>query len=320
MPFELANAPSTFQSFVNDVLGNDILDLFVTAYIDDILIFSKTLKEHGQHVNIVVGRLQAAGLQSDINKCEFEVHQTKYLGLIIHTASEDGKPGYVSMDPSKTEAITSWETPRNVKDIQGFFGFANFYRRFLKGFAKLTAPLTALTRKDQAFTWTSKKQDTFQVIKQAFISAPVLQHFDPDKECIVETDASDYVSGAILLQPHHKGALHPVAYMSKRHLLAECNYEIYDKELLAIVRAFKEWHAELEGSPEPVKVISDHKNLEYFMSTKRLSRRQARWSEFLSRFNFKISYKPGSRCKADPLTRRSQDLPTGVDPRLDYME
>ena len=108
--------------------------------------------------------------------------------------------------------------------------------------------------------------------------------------------------------------------MSKRHLPAECNYEIYNKELLAIVHAFEEWCAELKESPKPMKVISDHKNLEYFMTTKRLSRRQARWSEFLSRFNFKITYKPGTQCKADPLTCRSQDLPKDVDPRHDYIE
>ena len=108
--------------------------------------------------------------------------------------------------------------------------------------------------------------------------------------------------------------------MSCQHLPAECNYEIYDKKLMAIVRAFEKWRSELEGSPEPINVISDHKNLEYFMSSKRLSRCQARWSKFLSQFNFKISYKPGPQCKADVLTKRSQDLLTDSDPCQNYME
>ena len=108
--------------------------------------------------------------------------------------------------------------------------------------------------------------------------------------------------------------------MSCQHLPAECNYEIYDKELMAIVRAFEEWRSELERSSEPINVISDHKNLNYFMSFKWLSRCQARWSEFLSQFNFKISYKPRPQCKADALIRRSQDLPTDSDPCQNYME
>ena len=138
------------------------------------------------------------------------------------------------------------------------------------------------------------------------MTAPILARFDPDRPILVETDASDYVSAGILSQRDNQGLLHPVAFFSKKHLPAECNYEIYDKKLLAIVRCFEEWRAELEGSPHPVEVLSDHKNLEYFMSTKLLNRRQARWSEFLSRFDFKITYRLGKQStKPDALTRRS---------------
>jgi transposase InsO family protein len=158
------------------------------------------------------------------------------------------------------------------------------------------------------------------VLKQAFITAPILAHFDPNRECLVETDASDYVSAGILSQRDDDGVLHPVAYFSKKHSPAECNYEIYDKELMAIVRCFEEWRAELEGSSHVIEVLSDHKNLEYFMSTKLLSRRQARWSEFLSRFNFRISYRTGRlSTKPDALTRRSKDLPNDDDERKEHM-
>ena len=235
MPFGLVNVPSSFQNFINYVLENNILDIFVTAYVDDILVVSKTLKKHKQHVTTVLSRLQAAGLQLHIDKCQFEVHETKYLGLIIQSASAEGYSGCVKMDPVKTSAINTWESPKYVKDVQGFLGFANFYRRFIKDFAKLALLLTALTRKDKEFQWTPIKQTAFQAIKKAFSSAPVLLHFDPDKECIVETDASDYVSGAVLSQPDHEGILRPVAFMSCQHLSAGCNYKIYDKELMAIV-------------------------------------------------------------------------------------
>ena len=139
------------------------------------------------------------------------------------------------MDPVKTSAIDTWESPKCVKDVQGFLGFANFYRQFIKDFAKLASSFTALTRKDKKFQWTLIEEMAFQAIKKVFSSAPVLLHFDPDKECTMETDASDYVSRAVFPQPDHEGILHPMAFMSYQHLSAECNYTIYDKELMAIV-------------------------------------------------------------------------------------
>jgi hypothetical protein len=151
-------------------------------------------------------------------------------------------------------------------------------------------------------------------LKTAFTTAPFLRRFDYDRDVIVETDASDYVSAGVLSQYDDDGILHPVAFFSKKHSSAECNYEIYDKELMAIVRAFEEWRPELQSVANPIKVQSDHKNLEYFTTTKLLNRRQARWSQFLSQFNFQIVYRPGkSGGKPDALTRRSGDLPKEGD-------
>ena len=321
IPFGLCNAPASFQNFINDTLGRDILDRFVSAYLDDILIFSNSLKEHRQHVKLVLERLTIAGLQLDISKCEFEVHETKYLGLIIQSRTKDGQPGQIRMDPTKITAIQEWETPRNAREIQSFIGFANFYRRFIKDFSKIALPLTKQTRKNVPFEWVQEAEQAFQTLKNAFISSPVLQHFDPDLPCTVETDASDHACGGVLFQPNHEGTLQPVAYFSKRHSPAESNYEIYDKELMAIVRAFEEWRPELEGSPKSIDIITDHRNLEYFMSSKQLSRRQARWSEFLSRFNFIIKYRPGFQCRADGLSRRPQDKAQDAnDDRKKYLE
>lgn len=305
MPFGLTNGPASFQHYVNDAL-REYLDIFCTAYLDDILIYSNSLKEHKKHVRQVLQRLREFGLQADIAKCEFHVQEVKYLGLIVGTNG-------IKMDPSKVSAVLQWPTPKNVKDIQSFVGFASFYRRFIKDFAE-AHPLTRLTKKDTSFTWSADCEKAFTDLKQAFTSAPILQHFDPDKPSTVECDSSDYVNAGCLSQPDDSGVLHPVAFFSRKLIPAECNYDIYDKELMAIVRAFEEWRAELEGTEIPVEVISDHKNLQHFMTTKRLSRRQARWSEFLSRFNFKLIYRPGAQGgKPDALTRRSSDLPQGDD-------
>ena len=310
LPFGLSGGPGSFQHYINDVL-REYLDAFCTAYIDDILVYSKSKKEHKIHVRKVLEALRSAGLQLDIEKCEFFVTETTYLGLII---SDKG----IKMDPRKVQTIKDWITPKNIKDIQAFVGFANFYRRFVKGFSAIASPLIKLTKKGTVFSWNSECEAAFQRLKNAFVSDLILMHFDPEKKIVVEVDASDWVVGGVLSQYDDEGVLRPVAFFSKKHAPAEINYEIYDKELMAIIRAFEEWRSELEGAAFPIQVISDHKNLEYFMTTKQLSRRQARWSEYLSRFDFQIMYRPGkSGGKPDALTRRSQDLPKGEDdPRI----
>jgi hypothetical protein len=314
MPFGLTNAPASWQNYINDVL-RDFLDEFVCAYMDDLLIFSETLKEHCRHVRLVLERLQQHGLQCDLAKCEFHVEETTFLGLIV---SKEG----IRMDPSKVATILEWQTPRTVKDVQAFLGFANFYRRFIKAYSREVKPLTELTRKNIEFTWGTSCQKAFDSLKAAFVTAPILKTFEWNKLCVLEADASDYVSGGVLSQYDEDGTLRPVAYFSKTHSAPECNYEIYDKELMAIVKAFEEWRPELQGSPHPISVLTDHRNLEYFMTKKHLNRRQARWAEFLSQFNFKLTYRPGKLGgKPDALTRRSQDLPQDAnDARNQHQE
>ena len=313
MPFGLCNAPSTFQNYINTAL-QDVLDVFCTAYLDDILIFSETLKDHRRHVREVLKRLRKAALHVDLKKCEFEAQEVKYLGLIVTTQG-------VRMDPAKIETIQNWPTPRTHKDVLAFLEFVNFYRKFILHFGRVALPLTDMAKtKDKVlsdkekpvFIWSSACQRAFEELKRRAASDPIMQHFDPDKDSHVEVDASDYVTAGILSQTDSNGALRPVAYFSKKMSPAECNYEIYDKELLAIVRAFEEWRPELAGNDpkHPVNVLSDHRSLEYFMTTKELNRRQARWSEFLSEFQFKIQYRPGKQgTKPDSLTRRPGDIP-----------
>ena len=132
--------------------------------------------------------------------------------------------------------------------------------------------MVRLTRKDTYFLWDQKCQLAFDTLKQAFVSALILKPFDQTKDVILETDASDYISAGVLSQYDDNGILHPIAFFSKKHTTTECNYEIYDKELLAIIRCFEEWRPELEGTPSPIKVITDHRNLEYFTTMKLLNR------------------------------------------------
>jgi hypothetical protein len=221
-PFGLANAPSTFQRYVNWVL-RDVLDDFVSAYLDDILIFTNgSLREHRRHVREVLLRLQKAGLQIDIDKCEFETQSTKYLGFII----EAGKG--VRMDPEKVKAIVEWEPPTSVKAVRSFLGFANFYRQFIRNYSDITAPLTDLTKKISKFQWTDEASKAFHMLKKLFTTAPILMQFDPDRETVVETDSSGWAVGGVLSQYDDDGLLRPCAYFSKKNAPAECNYEIHD--------------------------------------------------------------------------------------------
>ena len=173
------------------------------------------------------------------------------------------------MDPKKTKVVHDWPVPKNVKDIQSFLGFANFYRRFIANYSEIVVPMNCLTRKDTPFKWGSKCQKAFKDLKQAFTMAPVLTHFDPANPIVIETDGSNYAIAAILLQiTPSDNDLHPVAFHSQTMVPAELNYKIYDKELLAINEAFKHWRLYLEGATHVVLVMSDLKNLEYFTTTK----------------------------------------------------
>lgn len=305
-PFGLANAPSTFQRYINYTL-REYLDEFVSAYVDDILVFTDgTREQHREQVRKVLTKLSAAGLQLDIDKCEFEVQSTKYLGFILEAGTG------LRMDPAKVDAIREWEAPTTVKGVLGFLGFANFYRRFIKGFSEVTAPLYQLVKKDIVFDWSATAEASFNKLKQAFISAPVLAQFKPEDETVLETDSSGYCIGGVLSQ-YKNGVLRPVGYYSRKNQPAECNYPIYDKELLAIIKCLEEWEAELKSVGQ-FTVLTDHKNLEYFTTIRKLSERQMRWQLILSKFNPVIRYRPGKDGGLpDALTRRPQDLPTSSD-------
>ena len=198
----------------------------------------------------------------------------------------------LTMDPAKVQTIQDWPEPRKImiKDIQSFLGFANFYRRFISNYSDIVVPLTRLTRKGTQWNFSDAARKSFNTLKSAFVSAPILTHWIPDKQLIVETDASDYALGAILSITLDSGEVHPVAFHSRTFSAPELNYDTHNKKLLAIFEAFRVWHHYLEGSGIPINVLTDHKNLEYFSTTKVLTRRQARWSEYQVSFTVQSHY------------------------------
>jgi hypothetical protein len=302
MLFRLTNAPASFQRWMNEVLS-DYLDIFCIAYLDDVLIYSDNLTQYRQHVKLILERMKEVGLTLKTSKCEFHMYRTGYLGYII-------APTGISIDPEKVKAIEEWKEHTNVKGVQSFLGFANFYRRFVRDFSKITAPLTKLTRKDTRYKWTDAAQSTFKQLKKVMISQPILRHFDLARPLTLEMDASDYAIGAVCSQPDDLGILHPLGYFSRKLKDAELNYDIHDKELLAIVDSLHKWSTYCKSTQYPITILSDHKNLEYWQTKKVLNLRQARWVEQLANYDFRITYRPGKLAgKPDILSCESGDLP-----------
>jgi hypothetical protein len=221
----------------------------------------------------------------------------EYLGLII-------REGEIAMDPVKIKAITDWPTPKTVKQVQSFLGFCNFYRRFITKYSEIARPLFDLTKKDTPFNWTEHQEEAFLQLKNIITSSPVLLLPDYDKPFRLTTDASDFAMGAVLEQEDSIGRTHPVAFWSKTMQPAERNYEIHDKELMAIVKSLEHFRHYLQGNKYTTQIFSDHANLKYFTTKQHLTRRQARWALFLSTFDFKIIPKPGNTNRADSLSRR----------------
>ncbi|KAK4701806.1 putative transposase, partial [Phenoliferia sp. Uapishka_3] len=297
MPFGLTNAPASFQNFMNDVFA-PFLDRFVVVYIDDILVYSDTLEEHKIHVRQVLDKMRENGLFANAKKCSFHETQVEYLGYLV-------SPGGITMDPDKVASIKDWPPLRNVKDVQSFLGFANFYRRFIRNFAGVAAPLNRLTRKDVPFHMSPNALEAFEGLKLSFTTAPVLAHFTPGVQLVLETDSSDFATAAVISQKI-EGLLHPIAFFSRKLTPAELNYEIHDKELLPIIESYRHWRAYLEGASDATLIYTDHKNLEFFFGSKVLTRRQSRWYETLAGQNFLMIHRAGKlQGKTDSMSRRS---------------
>jgi len=196
-------------------------------------------------------------------------------------------------------------------EVQRFIGFANSCRRFIQGFSSLTLPIQVLTHNGVMWNWLEQCEKAFVELKCKFTTAPILCHYHPERNKQIETDASDRCKAGILSQYESDRRWHPLSYYNKRFLPAELNNDVHDKEMVVIVNCFQEWRHFLMGTPEEIVVFTNHKNLEYFNTTKWLNRRQACWAEILTQFNFQIvSHQGEKNGKADALSRR-------VDPELE---
>ncbi|XP_044724279.1 reverse transcriptase (RNA-dependent DNA polymerase) domain-containing protein [Hirsutella rhossiliensis] len=229
---------------------------FARAYLDDVLIYSSGSKaDHEAKVRRVLQALADAGLHLDPAKCEKGI----------------------ACDPEKQRAIREWEAPTTVKGVRSFLGFANYYRIFIPDYAKITQSLDALLKKGTAFHWGRAENEAFQELKRRFCESPVLKQWDPSLPTFLETDCSGYALGGVLSQEGPDGRRHACAFFSKRLSPAEYNYPIHDKEMLAIMRCLDNWNAELR-SCGPFTILTDHRNLEYFMTRQKLTERQSQAS------------------------------------------
>lgn len=299
VPFGLRNSPALFQSTMNRVL-NDYLDDFVMVYLDDILIYSKSKEEHEVHVRKVLQRLRDEQLIANLKKCDFYKTELEFLGFQVSAG------GY---KPSRTKvkAIQDWPTPTNVHEVRQFIGLGSHYRRFIRNFASIASPLTDLTKgsgtKTRAITWTEECQKAFDEIKSRIMQAPILASPDPHKPFIIETDASDYGVGAVLLQKADDGTTHPIAFESKKLSKEERGYPAQEREMLAIIHALRTWRCFIDG--RPYTVFSDHNPLTYFRAQKKPTLRLTRWIGEIELYSPDIQYKPGKEnCIPDLLSRR----------------
>ncbi len=282
LSFKLINDSALFQQYMNDVLW-DFLNDFCQVYLNDILIYSKTQQEHQQHVKMILDHLQEADLQVDIQKCKFNVEETVFLEVIVSEQS-------LCMNFIKVKVIVNWATSINLKEVQSFVKFVNFYRRFIKNFSKLVKSFTQLTRKNTFFVWNKVCVQAFDDLKKQVSSISVLQHFDSKRQTILKIDASDYVKDEILSQYNDEKVLHSVTFYSKSMILAECNYHIYDKKLLVIIRCFEHWRLKLECIELLIQIFINHQTLKIFMKNKQLTWRQVNYLNILFKFNFQIIF------------------------------
>ncbi len=298
LSFELTNESIFFQQYMNDVLWNFLND-FCQVYLDDILICSKTRKKHRDHVKLVLRWLREAELQINIWKCEFNVKETVFLEVIISELD-------LRINLSKMTIIVSWITSINLKEIQNFMRFVNFYCRFIKNFSKLVKSFTQLTRKNTSFVWNKICVQAFDNLKKQVSSVSILRHFNLKRQAILKINASNYVKDEILAQYNDEKVLHSMTFYSKSMIFAEINYHIYDKKLLVIIWYFEHWRLELKCIELLIQMFIDHQTLKIFMKNKQLSQQQVNYLNILLKFNFQIIFKSGKiNIKVDALIRMS---------------
>jgi hypothetical protein len=290
MPFGLTNAPSTFMRLMNHVL-RPFIGKFVVVYFDDILIYSKSLEEHVDHITNVLAVLRKECLYANLTKCTFCTDKVVFLGFVVSALG-------VEVDEEKIKAVREWLPPQNVSQVRSFLGLAGFYRRFVKDFSTIAAPINELTKKEVPFQWGAAQEKAFEELKMKLTTAPLLALPNFGKTFEIECDASGVGIGGVLMQEGR-----PIAYFSEKLSGPTLNYSIYDKELYALVRSLETWQHYL--LPKEFVIHSDHESLKHLKGQLKLNRRHAKWSEFIESFPYIVKYKKGKdNVVADALSRR----------------
>ncbi len=307
MFFGLTNSPATFQTMMDTIFHEQIARGTLTVYMDDIAIHTKRendetedqhLQRHRQLVREMLTILRKHSLYLNIDKCQFEKQEVDYLGVRIGGRS-------IKMEEAKVERVKTWRPPRNVTEVRRFLGFTGYYRYFIKGYSQIARPLLDLTKKSTEWHWEEPQQRAFEGLRDKMCSKPVLTHPDPDRTFYLQTDASTKGVGAVLTQEADGTRKRkPIAYYSGTFSPAEENYDIYEKEFLAVLKALEHWRAHLIWTKKPFIIETDHKNLTHWKEPKRLTGRTARWHEKLQDYNFKIVHIAGTtNGPADALSR-----------------
>lgn len=292
MPFGLSNAPSTFVRLMNEIFS-DFIGKFVVIYLDDILVFSSSREQHLNHLEQVLRRLHDHKLIINLEKCTFMQKELTFLGFVI-------SKGTLKMDPEKVEAIVNWPTPKTQGDMKSFHGLATFYRKFIKKFSHVCAPMldTIKGGRKTKFVWTKEAEVAFQYLKNRVAQYPILTLPDFKKVFTVEMDASNLAIGAVLSQEGK-----PIAFFSEKLNDAKKRYSTYDLELYAVVHALKKWRHYL--LPKEFVVYMDNHALSFLNSQEKLSVKHIKWMEQLQSYTFTIKHKKGQANKvADALSRR----------------
>jgi hypothetical protein len=300
MSFGLTNAPAYFMYLMNSVFMTE-LNKFVVVFIDDILIYSKSEKEHAKHLRVVLQRLRDHKLYAKFSKCEFWLKSVKFLG---HTISHDG----ISVDPSKVQEVMDWKPPKSVHQICSFLGLAGYYRRFIPDFSRIAKPMTELLKKGVKFVWSEACEKAFHTLRQHLTSAPVLVQPDNSKPFEVFCDASGTGLGCALMQ---EGQV--IAYASWALRPHELNYPTHDLELAAVVHALKIWRHYLMGNR--CNMFIDHKSLKYIFTQSELNMRQRRCLELIKDYDLEVHYHPGkANVVTDALSRKDHSNHLELEP------
>ena len=300
MPFGLKGAPTTFQRLMDRVLHG--YHSFATAYLDDVVIFSSTWESHLKHLKQVFKRLKDAGLTAKRRKCQFGTTSCSYLGHVV------GK-GEIRPEQCKIQAVQDFNIPKTKKDVRAFLGMVGYYRRFIGEFARKSACLSDLTKKDapNKVLWTMEHQKAFQDLKSSLLEEPVLKCPNYEEMFMLQTDASERGIGGVLSQKDSNGDDHPIAFFSRKLLPREVRYSTTEKECLAIVASLKHFEVYLLG--RKFQVQTDHGALKFLHKMKNSNGRLTRWALAVQPFDFEILHRPGEKHQnADGLSRQAWEI------------